>query len=59
MSIIKKQSLFSKSLLPMILREPFVRRKQDSTDESVYDFFERRMSREVSLVPLQVFRKYS
>ena len=46
-SIIKKQSLFSKPLLPTILREPFVRGKQDDTDESVYDFFKRRMNEEV------------
>ena len=48
-SLIKKQSLFSKSLLPLILREPFVKRTQDNADESVYDFFKRRMSEEVCL----------
>ena len=48
-SIIKKQSLFSKPLLPTILREPFVRGKQDETDESVYDFFKRRMNEEVCM----------
>jgi len=47
MSLVKRQPLFSKSLLPLILREPFVRRKQDDVDESVYDFFKRRMSVEV------------
>ncbi|XP_078379655.1 protoporphyrinogen oxidase-like [Oculina patagonica] len=47
-SIIKKQSLFSKSLLSTILREPFVRGKQDNTDETVYDFFKRRMNEEVA-----------
>ena len=47
MSLIKRQPLFSKSLLPLILREPFVGRKQDDVDESVYDFFKRRMSVEV------------
>lgn len=48
-SIIKKQSLFSKPLLPTILREPFVKGKQDDTDESVYDFFKRRMNVEVCM----------
>lgn len=47
MSLMKRQPLFSKSLLPLILKEPFVRRKQDDVDESVYDFFKRRMSVEV------------
>lgn len=47
MSLIRRQPLFSKSLLPLILREPFVSRKQDDVDESVYDFFKRRMSVEV------------
>ena len=46
-SIIKRQSLFSKSLLPTILREPFLRGKQDNGDESVYNFFKRRMNEEV------------
>ena len=46
-SIIKKQSLFSKSLLPTIIREPFVRGKQDHEDESIYNFFKRRMNEEV------------
>lgn len=46
-SIIKKNPLISKSLLPLILREPFVRKKQDDADESVYDFFRRRLSAEV------------
>ena len=49
MSLIKRQPLFSKSLLPLILREPFVRRKQDDVDESVYEFFKRRMSVEVNV----------
>lgn len=46
-SIIKRQSLFSKSLLPTIIREPFVRGKQDHEDESIYNFFKRRMNEEV------------
>lgn len=46
-AIISKNALFSKSLLPLILREPFVRKKQDDADESVYNFFKRRMSEEV------------
>ena len=46
-SIIKRQSLFSKSLLPTILREPFLRGKQDNGDESVYNFFKRRLNEEV------------
>lgn len=32
-----------------MLREPFVRGKQDDTDESVYDFFKRRMNVEVCM----------
>lgn len=39
----------SKSMLPFILREPFVSRKQDHSDESVYEFFRRRLSKEVCL----------
>ena len=46
-SVIKKQSLFSKSLFPIFLREPFVKTKTDDADESVYSFFERRLSKEV------------
>lgn len=39
----------SKSMLPFILREPFVGRNQDHPDESVYEFFRRRLSKEVCL----------
>lgn len=46
-SIIEKNPLISKSLLPLILREPFVRKKQNDADESVYNFFRRRLSEEV------------
>ncbi|XP_031552690.1 protoporphyrinogen oxidase-like [Actinia tenebrosa] len=47
-SIVKRQSLFSGSLLPILLREPFVKRRTDESDESVYDFFKRRFSKEVA-----------
>ncbi|XP_068733802.1 protoporphyrinogen oxidase-like [Montipora capricornis] len=47
-SIIKKNPLMSKSLLPLILREPFVSKNRDGTEESVHGFFERRLSREVA-----------
>ncbi|XP_001633012.2 protoporphyrinogen oxidase [Nematostella vectensis] len=47
-SILKKQSLFSQSLLPTILEEPFKEKRISENDESVYSFFSRRLNREVA-----------
>ena len=56
-SIIKKQSLFSKPLLSTILREPFVKGKQDDSDESVYEFFKRRMNKEVCMYVIKKYKQ--
>ena len=56
-SIIKKQSLFSKPLLSTILREPFVKGKQDDSDESVYEFFKRRMNEEVCMYVIKKYKQ--
>ena len=47
LSLFKPQSLLSKNLLQVVLKEPFIPKKTDIDDESIYSFISRRFSSEV------------
>lgn len=46
--LFKSQSLLSKNLVPVLLREAFVPKKTDADDESIYGFFTRRFNSEIA-----------
>ncbi len=46
--LFKSQSLLSKNLLPILLKEPLVPKKKSKEDESIHDFISRRLNSEVS-----------
>ena len=47
-ALFRSQSLLSKNLLPVLLKEPFVPKKKTKDDESIHDFISRRLNTEVS-----------
>lgn len=47
-SIFKPQSLLSKNLPGILLKEPLVPKKKFELDESIHDFISRRLDSEVS-----------
>ena len=46
--LFKTQSLLSKNLLPILLKEPLVPKKESKDDESIYSFISRRLNSEVT-----------
>ena len=46
--LFKSQTLLSKNLLPILLKEPLVPKKKSQDDESIYNFISRRLNSEVT-----------